>query len=430
MCIRIKTALFALLLACACSQNALAANWEWGSDFATAANWSDNPALSDNDLDPPTTFRVVLIYNGQIERLSQGRSWVFSPRVTRDYYPDRDFADLESTDIFLPGSFRFARQRTSFSLGYNLSRQNVLSDETTISDTGGSLLNSDDTLYRASLAPGFTWVMSEKDQISLGVNFSISDYDLEFTNRADSQGGGINGSYSRSLTQRQSLGFSVNVGKFKSENKRNVFFGFPPTLVPVKIINESSSYNFTVDYGFSLSSTSSLGVKFGLQNSTTDNETSELDTGQVLPLGFGETEFGSTTYDISYRKTTERGEFSLVASRRIVPSSNGQPQDKYDIALRGKIKFSGRLSGRYTFSAFDQQNIIFSATDGEFNSKTRFYNADFRLNWALTRKWRLNGSYRFRQRDREAGINTNESIVGTGHQIGVGIAYLWKTIQK
>ena len=415
----------------------MAANWEWGSDLRTAANWNDNPALIDDTRDPASTFRIVASYNGQFERLSTGSSLVFKPKVTRDYYPDKKFKDLESTDIFLPGSFRAFGPRTNLALGYNLSRQNVLSDETTLSETNTNELNADDIVYRASLSPSFSWVATEKDQISVGVVANITDYDLEFTNRADSKGGGINGSYSRSLTQRQSLGVSAGANKFKSDNKRIIALGFPPVLVPVEINNESSSETLTLDYGFSISPTSKLGVSYGLQSSTTDNEITELATGLPIPIGTGTTKFESSTYDISYRKTTERGEFSLIASRRIVPSSNGQPQDRYDIAFRGKTKLTKKLSGQWNLSAFDQQNIIVSAAEdelgSELNRKTRYYSADLRLNWSLDRKWRINGTYRFRYRDRDVDttdINPDGSVKATSNQVALGITYLWKTIQR
>ena len=429
MRIRIDTALVAILLACICSRTALAANWEWGSDLSVAANWNDNPALADDSRDPAATFRVVAAYNGQIERLSSGSSWVFSPRVTRDFYPDKEFKDLESTDLFLPGSYRKLGSRTNLGLAFNLSRQNVLSDEQTISDTGANQLNADDIVYRASLSPSFSWVVTEKDQVSFALTANITDYDLEFSNRADSKAAGINGSYSRTLTQRQSLGFSASANKFASDNKRLFALGIPPALVPVEINNESSQESLTLDYGFSINATSKLGVSYGFQSSSTDNEITELATGLPIPIG-STTEFKSSTYNISYKKTTERGEFNVVASRRIVPSTNGQPQDRYDIGFRGKTQLSKKLNGEWNLSAFEQQNIVLSATDGELNRKTRYYNADFRLIWAFDRKWRINGTYRIRHRDRDSVINSEDSITATSNHVLVGITYRWKTIQK
>jgi opacity protein-like surface antigen len=420
-----------LLLFCTCYQNVLASNWEWGSDFGLAAAWNDNPALS---VRQTSTFRMVAIYNGEFSRLTPNSTLNFRPRVTRDYYPDKQFKDLQSTDFFLPGSYTLGRQRTNWNLGYNLSRQSVLSDESTLQDDGDfSQLSADDTVYRASLAPGMLWTLSLKDQINIGLTASVTDYDLEFTRRADAKGLGITGSYSRVLTTRQSIGVSASSTEFESENK-TFLPTFPPTdpatAFLARIDNDSNSESFTFDYKFQISPTSLLKLNFGLQKTGTDNSVINLETGLPIDSGLGNTSFESTKYNVEYQKNTERGKFNIQLARRVTPATNGQPQDRYEIRFIGETKLSQRLAGKWRFLASEQQNIILAETEGTLNRKNRFATAELGLSWAFTRKWSIRGNYRYRYRDRDQGINSDETTTANSNAISVSVNYKWKKIQK
>jgi len=145
-----------------------------------------------------------------------------------------------------------------------------------------------------------------------------------------------------------------------------------------------------------------------------------------LDLGGGSFTFKSTTYNILYGKTTKRGDFDIRLTRGISPAVNGQPQDKYQIQISGRTKLGERLSGRWGLMAFEQQNIVLSSTDGTLNKKNRFLSADLGLSWRLNRKWSISGSYRFRYRENDARINSEETLTATGNQVNAGIVYNWK----
>ncbi len=431
----LKTSAVILLLFCTCYQNVLAANWEWGTNLGLTSAWNDNPALSVN---PTSTFRMVAIYNGEFSRLTPNSTFTFRPRVTRDYYPDKKFEDLQTTDFFLPGNYALSRQKTNWGLGYNLSRQSVLSDESTIADDGGlSNINADDIIYRASLAPGMTWSISPKDQISISFSAFVTDYDLELTRRADSIGGGINGSYSRSLTTRQSIGISASSSKFESENKTFLSVpAVPPTDPPTRIIflakidNDSNAESLSFDYKFQISETSKLNLNLGLQKTETDNSVINLETGLPIDFGIGTSTFESTKYNIGYQKTTETGKFDVRLSRRVSPAANGQPQDRYEMRFTGDTKLAQKLTGKWEILVFEQQNILLAETEGTLNRKTRYFSTDLSLSWAFNRKWSINARYQYRYRDRDAGINSDEQITAKSNAINVGITYKWKQIQK
>ena len=411
----------------------MAANWEWGSNFAISADYNDNPALVPADRKPESTFRILGIYNGEFVRLSSNSVLEFRPRVTRDYYPKKDQKRLESTDFFLPGNYRLIRPRTSWSLGYNLSRQNVLSDEQTLETGGLNQLNADDTLYRASLTPGMSWIMSQKDTLFLSLSANSATYSLPNTNRADSIGGGINASYTRSLTQRQSLGFTTSYLLYKSDNSRLVplAVGDPPVIqiFAIDTVNDSKSTSVTLDWGFRTSDTSNLNLKIGLQDTEVTNKTTETDTGLPLPFGNATTPFTSTTYNISYRKTLEKGAYNINLTRGVAPAANGQPQDRYQLIFAGDTRLTEKLIGRWRFSASQQESIVVAATDGVISRKNRNYNSDLRLIWTITRKWNASIIYALRYADRDARLSS-EAVTAQSNQVAVGINYVWKSIQR
>ena len=432
---KIINACVRLLIICALQQSAYAAQWDWGSRLGLGGNWNDNPALADDARNPQSTFRVVASYSGEFMRLGPSSTLTFRPRVTRDWYPDKQFKDLESTDLFLPGSYNLVRRRSNWALGYNVSRQNVLSDEQTISqDLPGSNLNADDIVYRASLSPNFSWYASEKDQIIVGIRGFLTNYELDFTQRADATGVGASFSYLRSVTERQSVGFSASIDTTESENLNlcpiEVDPGPPPlfTLVECTRFIDTTSDSLTLDYGFNFSENSKFSLKWGLQNSESEQETIENSTGQ--PLFIIPIEFESTTYDISYNKITKNGQFGLTGTRRVTPATNGRPQDRYEIVFNGKNDLSPKLNFRWVMRVWEQQGIGFASTGGEFNLKTRYFGTDLFFIWKLSRKWTLNGNYRFAYRDRDAGINSTNSFTARSNAIGLGVGYAWKRIKK
>ena len=435
MHISLKSVIAIALASSLYSQQSMAGNWEWGTKLGLSSNWNDNPGLAANNRNPESTFRMLGSYNAEFVRLGRNNTFVIRPRITRDYYPNDRFKDLESTDLFFPGIMRLQRPTTSWNLGYNISRQNVLSDESTVTESNVTSLNADDILYRASLSPGVLWTISPLDQISINANVSVRDYELDNTGRADGYGGVVSTSYSRAITKRQSLGFSASYGSFESERRNFVPLdtgGDPPVVViaTLQTDNTSSSNSLTADYSYRLSPTSRLNVSFGVQESNSENTNTIVETGQPIQLGPAETSFKSTTYNIGYKKEAKRGRFNLNASRRVTPATNGQPQDRYDLNFNGDIDLSARLGATWRILVFQQQNIIFSATDGELNRKTLALTSNFRLNWSINREWSVNLGYGFRQRDRQQTINATDASKATSNSISLGLTYVLKRIKK
>ncbi len=459
----IRIPAYSLLLLCF-NGPALAGAWDWGADASINSNYNDNPTLrADDDPRKQSTFRFLATYKMDIEQKSASSRFRFTPRVTRDYYPDEQFKALESTDFFLPGSASLIRPTTSWNLGFNASRQNVLSNETTIAEDGSTLssFRADDIQYIFSLAPNVTWSMTPRDQLTLSASAAIVDFDLDYTGRSDYEVYSLNTSYRRSVTERQQLGFTGFVSRNESEGtncrvNNNAANPTPPVTEPCTIFdtpsrvnavnqNETDSNGFTVDYRYSWSETVSLVARIGLQSSDSVLTVNDADgnsiVGEIILLPDGRisgteveeilSTFESTTYDISLDRKMERYEFTLGAQRRVRPSSLGTPQDRYQLVLDGKYRWTEKLTFIYNLIAWEQQSIFLSGVDNnELERKTRFFSGNFRLNWSFHRDWSVNGGYRYRYRDRDAGVNSLNTVTSTSNEFRIGFNYTFRNLKR
>jgi hypothetical protein len=460
----IRIPAYSLLLLCF-NGPALAGTWDWGADGSINSVYNSNPTLrKDDDPRKQSTFRVLAVYKMDIEQKSPGSRFRFRPRVTRDYYPDEQFKALESTDFFLPGSATLIRPTTNWNLAFNASRQNVLSNETTIAEGEGTpgSFRADDIQYIFSLAPNVIWFMTPRDQLTLNASAVIVDFDLDYTGRSDYESYSLNTSYRRSVNERQQLGLTAFVTQIESEGincriNYNADNPTPPVKDPCTIIanpsivnavneNETDSNGFTVDYRYNWSETVSLVARIGLQSSDSVLTVNDADgnsiEGEIILLPDGtripgpEVEeilstFESTTYDISFDRKMERYEFTLGAQRRVRPSQLGTPQDRYQLNLDGKYSWTERLLFRYNLIAWEQQSIFLSGVDNdELERKTRFFSGNFRLSWSFHRDWAVNGGYRYRYRDRDEGVNSPNTVTSTSNEFAIGFNYRFRKLKR
>ncbi len=459
----IRIPAYSLLLLCI-NGPALAGAWDWGADASINSNYNSNPTLRpDDDPRKQSTFRFIATYKMDIEQKSASSKFRFRPRVTRDYYPDRQFSDLDSTDFFLPGSASLIRPTTRWNLAFNASRQNVLSNETTIAEGEGTpgSFRADDIQYIFSLAPNVTWSMTPRDQLTVSATAVIVDFDLDYTGRSDFDIYSLNTSYRRSVTERQQLGLTAFVTRIESEGincrvNSNADNPTPPVTEPCTIFdnpsrvnavnqNETDSNGFTVDYRYSWSETVSLVARIGLQSSDSVLTVNDADgnsiVGEIILLPDGRisgteveeilSTFESTTYNISLDRKMERYEFTLGANRRVTPSQLGTPQDRYQLTLDGKYKWTEKLTFIYRLVAWEQQSIFLSGVDNdELERKTRFFSGNFRLSWSFHRDWAVNGGYIYRYRDRDAGINSLNTVTSTSNALSIGFNYKFRSLKR
>jgi hypothetical protein len=422
-----------------------AAIWNYGTEVGLSADWNDNPALIDDNLDPDSTFRFLAVYDGEFERRDDNTILELSPRFTTDYYTDRTFSDLETTEYFLPGSFSYQQPTTVWSLGFNASQQSVLSsEESTSQGVTSDFLQSDDTLTQFSLSPGVNWRLSERDELLFNLSYSLNDYNLDFTNRTDSTTVGVNTSYRRSLNERHTVGITGFANSTDADRKARI--RVPPTFEfeEGKLDIDSSSNFITADYTYAVNETSSLRMSYGLQEATTETITRINSTGATSSTG--ELTFSSTTYNIGYVREGPRSTYSITAVRSVtLDITTGQPQDRDQITFDGDYKFTERLSGGWELTTWQQEPLALVVLDENnqetrISSKPKYADAEVRLSYNITRKWFLTGRYEYRWRSNDQQfripdpdgniITLDQDLKATSSNITIGITYLWKELPR
>ena len=461
-----KTAALSLAAMLGCWSAQAASPWDYSARASLNANYNDNPTLqSDNSARSQVDFlRFLASYEMDIERLSDRSTFIFNPRITRDYYPDSDFEDLQNTDIFLRGSTSWQNPRTSWSLTFQADRQNILSNENTVAEGGDNVLNpfrADDIQYTYALSPSFSWVISDKDQVTFGVSGRVVDFDLDYTGRSDFETVNANVSYRRGLTQKQSLGFSGFIGFQDSEgiNCREDL-ETPPQGVPpdfnygaqfdaclpenpnpanrrfVNAINtnETDNVSLTADWQYLWTRNTSIVGRFGWQRADSTQEIRDSNGKTLIyefdgtslvvptvPIEIAETEFSSTTYDISINNNGKRTNTTLTLRRGVTPSQRGTPQDRYQINLNTQYEFSSRLTGELRLQAFSQESIFIAGDDDLENlERIRFFSVAANLSRSISRNWSTSGNCRFRQRRR--------NDTAKGFDCRIGVSYIFKRI--
>jgi hypothetical protein len=459
---------FSLVILLLSSYNpALASAWDWGSNISISSVYNDNPTLRDDDLKIEETFRFLAAYEMDMRRTAANSSFTFNPRVTRDYYPDSDKSDLESTDFFLNGSYRFNRPTFNWGLTASVDRQNVLSNDNSVAQSGSAnnTFRADDILYSYRISPSFTWLVNNRDQITFGVSARKTEFDLDYTGRSDVESYSFNASYVRTLTLRQQVGITGSVSHSNAEGTScrldiNFFYnpGNPqppvfepctnfndPTIVNAFNRNETDGYNLSLDYNYKWSETVSLKARYGLQSSDSsqivrdadgvtllvDFDTIDENTNTADPVDEINTTFESTTYDISLTQQFETADYKINLNRGVTPSQAGTPQDRYQVGFNLNAKLSSRLTSGLKLTAWEQESILLASDENNTNieRKTRYFQSEMRLSWSFTRKLSMNGTYTYRYRDRD-GVGNTDATTSTSNAINLNLNYKFKEMQR
>jgi hypothetical protein len=446
---------------------ALASAWDWGSNITLSSVYNDNPTLRDDDLETEDTFRFLAAYEMDMQRQSANRSFTFNPRVTRDYYPDSDKSDLESTDFFLNGSYRVSRPTFNWGLTANVDRQNILSNDNSVAQSGSAnnTFRADDIQYTYRVSPSFSWQISGRDQMTISVSARKTDFDLDYTGRSDVEAYSFNTSYLRTLTLRQQVGISGSLSHSNAEGtscRLDLNFitnpGNPqppifepctnlndPTIVNAFNRNETDSYNLSIDYNYAWSETVSLKARYGLQSSDSsqivrdadgvtlliDADTFDENTNTADPIDEINSTFESSTYDIALTKQFETADYKISLNRQVIPSQAGTPQDRYQVGFDLNAKLTPRLDSRLKLTAWEQESIFLASDDNStnINRKTRYFQGAMRLSWNFTRKLSMQGKYTYRYRDRDA-LGDTDSTTSTSNAINIGVSYKFKEMQR
>ena len=392
------------------SATAWAGAWENEGEFSAAASYSDNPGLLTELQNPEGALATVATARANLRFIDPNREVAIVPTLRQTYYPDSDFRDLNQTDYLFRISTNTLERRVTWGAELAYDDQGILSAEDTNPDDpndGGdaNFLRADDRRERFVAAPRLNLQISPQDVVSVSVNYTIVDFELDFTDRSDfdSYGGSIN--YDRQLTQRQTLGFlasrstleATRLGRFPvcingelpTFQPDGSLSCLPVTVVVGDLTNDSEGTSLRLVYTFNLSEQTQLNAALGRQST-------DIESGIFLPneQQVSESSFKSTEYNLGIVRTGEHYNWRVNASRSVQPSSIGQPADKIQVSGSFGYRVTERLNMEVAGVAFKQDLKSALVT-----RENEFLRADLTMAWRLTRNWALTGAYTFRRQN-------------------------------
>jgi hypothetical protein len=314
--------------------------------------------------------------------------------------------------------------------------------------TGGSLFRVDDTRSRFTISPSASWIISELDQIQVGVSYSEVDYALDFTGRADAEFRSASLNYQRTVTQRQSVGLSMFASRSESTQQLN-------QNDPFTVNNNFDALNLNANYTYNVGEEFQWSVRYGRQetDSTIDGQriqaavlsdefvaafgdcTAILDVGDVAPTPGNpaggdifqfvdcKRSLKSNTYAFDVRKGFELSQIGLRISQSITPNSAGSPTERIEIRLNHQRELSEKLSTDLELIAYEQETVNLD----NIARKNENIRAEIGVDYVFTRNWAIGAQYIYRYRDdsTEGIINPDNLSFGSrdSNEFGFYIRY-------
>lgn len=370
---------------------ASADEWLVEGQLGFGARYSDNPTLLPDTNDPKSTEGTVGSAAIEFERESTNRRYSFRPRVTRNWYPDRDLKDAEYTNLYLDGSAGITNQRNVLNISFSASDQGILASE---EDASAGFLNVDDTRKQFTVSPSVAFLVSPKDQISISTSFTDVDFERDFTSRFDYESRNISVFWNRTIDERHSLGATVLVSRYESD-------ALGVAADPVVFENDTDGSSVSINYSYRWSETTDLNLSFGQQNSDLESNATVRSSGMTLPFFPTTSNFDSTQYNLTVQNKTEKGSWSYSASRAVTPSSTGTPSEKWQLSANIKRRLAPTTNGQMKLLWYRQEATgeALSIIRGE----TKFFRLDAEFSWNVASNTSLVWTYTFRQRNPESG---------------------------
>lgn len=245
-------------------------------------------------------------------------------------------------------------------------------------DVDEGLVTTDIRRHRLNLRPSLQHSISERTELSMSYNYQ----DVRYEDNPAGSGlfdyfqHSVNAGFFRRLTERDTINFSLGVGRFESEDNAD---------------NQVDTYALTVGFKRALSETTNGTIKVGINHSEQKSNVQDSESdGYILRLGLNH--------------KTEVTRYNALLSHDLKPSGAGNIIEATEFNLRIRHRFSERLGGALNLGYTERETI------GSSPSNTRrYYSIRPRLNWKLSRWWTVGGGYNYRQSKADGSVDSADS---------------------
>ncbi|MCK5728663.1 MAG: hypothetical protein KAH08_05525 [Methylococcales bacterium] len=368
-----------------------------GLSIVMAAEWGMDASVS-QDLSYDDNVRMAEDADGSfIYKLSPSMTFFRKTEVSDIHasinygiqrYLNLNELNSHSQQYSLGGSYLTERTRSAINLFFSINPARDNAEE----DSGD--FASDGSRLTYSIAPSFSYQLTELDNISFSPNYSKTTYTSSgFSNNTNT---GFSLAWSHRWTERLTNSMDVFYTQFDSSGLTQD--------------SSSQSYGANISGNYDWSETWQISASLGLRMTESEDSIFNADVVKSSNMGF------LSNFSINYKGEHYGGGFSW--GRSLVPSAQGNLNEQDRLTLDLYYKFTQRLSSSFTAS-YQRSESISSDSSGKAIRENVLFSPT--LNWAITPEWKLSMSYRYQLQSRES-----REIVTDSNAFMLNINYNWQ----
>jgi len=377
-----RTSVYVVMFALLGITPAFGQQWRVQPAITVGLVFNDNIELT--EADPQSSTGTILGLAVRALRSTENGSVGLSGALSRTTYSSVE--ELDTTTGLLGVDLGYQAERSQFGLSTSLSTQSTQTSEaatTGLSDANGQQ-------YRFGISPFWYYLLSERASLGVSVSYDNVFYeDVEGSGLSDYQSAEISLSGSYRLTEQANLDARLGYGRYEAADR------------------QTDAVSAEVGVGYAISEAFSVNVLFGLQSS--ESNTSESNGGGESGRSTG------PTYTLSAVKALARGgEFTMSATRSLVPSGGGDILDTtalnailgYPLSERWRLSLRGQVYRNRQPGAEIEDSVLYAAA------------GEVRLSYQIRESLGIQLGYRYRWQEGEQARTSADS-----NEVSVNLAW-------
>ena len=297
-----------------------------------------------------------------------------------------DDRGVDTDNQLLYAGGRWNGQRSRFGVNGKFLRQS--SQLTELTDSG--FLQDIQRRVTKSIAPEYTFILSDRIQLSAGASYEEVDFPntvpvslSEFSVEA------FNASVTYNLNELDSISLSTFHSQYEADT----------------ILNESDTSGVSLGYNKTINESWQMFLSAGYRKSNFKNSAA----GAIVR---GDSTSQSYQFDIT--KKTQLSSLQLTLANQLQPSSSGDVNERIDVNVNYNTRFTSRWGGSIGFLWFENKSI----NNNDQDDDREFWQFTLGADYQLTPGWHLTGTFR-RQEQKFTQVQGNVSADSDAVMLGI-----------
>jgi len=361
-----------------------AAEYSIDGSLNPSIEYDDNVFMSENNEESGTRYGLTPTLNASRGDENSNVSLSVGYRLER--WSSVDLEDRD--DPFARLSSSFNTERSQF--GLNLAYAETATRDNAADDTGN--FRTDSTQTTKTIAPSYSYQLTERDTLSANAVYTKQDYDSGFGGN-DNELKTLTTDWMRQYTEKLSAGLSIGVYNYEAESTLTSF------------LIEHDNYNLLALLNYQITELWLVDGRFGMR---------KLESTLVDDFGFkAESSSSGSSLDVSATRQDETDSLTLGASQTLSPNSNGGVDEQKKV----NVHWSRSLTETLTTSV----SARYLESESQLNQKRKYYEFSPSIRWQFERDLGLNLAYSYRSQ-KEEGLLSRDAV---GNSIMATLSYNW-----